>query len=371
MEKIYLLLRNNKQSGPYTLSELIALQLKPLDLIWVEGRSRSWAYPTEMNELKSHVKEDKKKKESVTVYPEADSKLVLPRTNNKTRKGTKEEKVNVQVYVKLPNESQGDRFLTDSDELAHIRSQESSDQKTGPVVQNADGLLNTKYTRDLQDIKAEYTAWIGQRKKEAANSTPNNPWLIWSIIAFLGVAGFLTERWASPGNAANQGLKTDSLHNKKAEGPLKTQKNKKKKAGADKNNKNKKTAAAKKEEKKKSADTTLKTKEETVRKKNADAQSIFKQMDISSVYDTAVNGGITALRFTLHNGSQHKLHTVAVNVYYNGADGRQLAKETIYFTNVPAGNTSTTPAPSMDKATSVHYKIALINTEESIFYGKE
>jgi hypothetical protein len=366
MQKIYLLLRNNKQSGPYTLSELIALQLKPFDLIWVEGRSRSWAYPSELNELKSHVKEEKKKKDSITVYPEADNKLVLPRTNNKPKKGTKEEKINVQVYVKLPNESQGDRFVAANEELAQLRSQDVTEQKAGPVVQNADGLLNTKYTRDLQDIKAEYAAWIGQRKKESANNTQNSPWLIWSIIAFLGVAGFLTERWASPGNSGNKDLKTDSLQQKKTVAPGKT-KSKKKKQG----DKSRKAVAASKKEQKQSTDSTLKSKADAAGKNKTGAQSIFKQIDIRSIYDTAVNGGITALRFTLHNRSEHKLHTVAVNVYYNSADGHQLAKETIYFTNLLPGSTGHAPAPSNDKAASVHYKIALINTEDSIFYGKE
>src|SRR5215213_10011364 len=50
--KKYLLLRNNQQSGPHSFEELTALGLGSLDLIWIEGRSASWAYPTEIEELK-------------------------------------------------------------------------------------------------------------------------------------------------------------------------------------------------------------------------------------------------------------------------------------------------------------------------------
>ncbi|HSZ85622.1 MAG TPA: hypothetical protein VK787_06305, partial [Puia sp.] len=49
----YLLLRDNKQLGPLTLDELTQLGLKGYDLVWVEGRSAAWRYPSEIEELKS------------------------------------------------------------------------------------------------------------------------------------------------------------------------------------------------------------------------------------------------------------------------------------------------------------------------------
>jgi hypothetical protein len=48
----YLLLRDNKQSGPYNLDELTAKGLKAYDLIWIEGKSAAWRYPSEIQELK-------------------------------------------------------------------------------------------------------------------------------------------------------------------------------------------------------------------------------------------------------------------------------------------------------------------------------
>lgn len=47
----YLLLRNNQESGPYTLGELSGMNLKPFDLLWQEGVSTSWKYPGEIEEL--------------------------------------------------------------------------------------------------------------------------------------------------------------------------------------------------------------------------------------------------------------------------------------------------------------------------------
>jgi hypothetical protein len=48
----YLLLRDNKQTGPYTAQELAAKGIKPYDLVWQEGRSAAWRYPSEIEELK-------------------------------------------------------------------------------------------------------------------------------------------------------------------------------------------------------------------------------------------------------------------------------------------------------------------------------
>ena len=49
----YLLLRDNKQTGPYSADEIKTLGIKPYDLIWVEGRSAAWRYPGEIDEFKS------------------------------------------------------------------------------------------------------------------------------------------------------------------------------------------------------------------------------------------------------------------------------------------------------------------------------
>ena len=53
--KSYLLLRDNRESGPYTLEELKKQSLKQLDLIWIEGQSTSWKYPSEIPELRRSV----------------------------------------------------------------------------------------------------------------------------------------------------------------------------------------------------------------------------------------------------------------------------------------------------------------------------
>jgi hypothetical protein len=48
MEKVYLLLRNNVQSGPFSYAQLVKHSLKPSDLVWVEGESTAWLTPAEL-----------------------------------------------------------------------------------------------------------------------------------------------------------------------------------------------------------------------------------------------------------------------------------------------------------------------------------
>jgi hypothetical protein len=49
----YLLLRNNKESGPFSFEEVKDMSLKTFDLLWVVGKSAAWRYPGEIAELKS------------------------------------------------------------------------------------------------------------------------------------------------------------------------------------------------------------------------------------------------------------------------------------------------------------------------------
>lgn len=77
MERVYLLLRDNEKQGPYTIDELIQHKLDKNDLIWVEGRSLAWAYPSEIDELRTMFIPAKplEKIELKTIQPFAVSKI--------------------------------------------------------------------------------------------------------------------------------------------------------------------------------------------------------------------------------------------------------------------------------------------------------
>jgi len=51
----YRLLRDNKESGPYSEEEMIAKGFKPYDLLWAEGKSAGWQYPSEIAAFKKYA----------------------------------------------------------------------------------------------------------------------------------------------------------------------------------------------------------------------------------------------------------------------------------------------------------------------------
>lgn len=53
--KTYQLLRNNKSMGYYTKICLLQIGLQPLDLLWIEGESVTWKYPSELEDFKELV----------------------------------------------------------------------------------------------------------------------------------------------------------------------------------------------------------------------------------------------------------------------------------------------------------------------------
>lgn len=81
MQKIYVLLRNDQQTGPYSLEEIIQFDLKPYDLVWIEGKSAGWYYPQEIQALYPHLRFLPQKPTSVTrasAAPEKKAFVAVP-----------------------------------------------------------------------------------------------------------------------------------------------------------------------------------------------------------------------------------------------------------------------------------------------------
>lgn len=56
MYKQYILLRDNKKSGPYNHDDLLQLNIKPFDLLWVQDKSTSWQTADTISELNNILK---------------------------------------------------------------------------------------------------------------------------------------------------------------------------------------------------------------------------------------------------------------------------------------------------------------------------
>jgi len=221
----YRLLRSNKESGPYSLNDLVTLGLKPYDLVWVDGRSAAWRYPSEITELKDYapaIEEQpydrfyKKSTESeiATKEPAVPQHLEPVQRENPikeniikqepSRTTLKEEPVKVapveapnpvyqnyqpqkKVFVSMPDnngfkhhQEQYQQYLpkpkpAQEKQLAPVQEKEFPVEKTSYPEQERsyspidirepdDAKLETKYTQSLDDIKEMYINTLVQRK---------------------------------------------------------------------------------------------------------------------------------------------------------------------------------------------------------------
>lgn len=174
----YLLLRDNKQSGPYSVDELEKLGLKPYDLVWLDGRSAAWRYPSEMDELKHFapaVEEqpyDRFYKKNTTrqadaaqsinnVAPTAATVVATPTTSGNTPQPVTAKK----IYVTLPAGT-GSRNNTATITATNNSTTEQAKTPTAQQEANAT-LLNEKFAR-LREEK------IKQAEQLASNPAVDN-----------------------------------------------------------------------------------------------------------------------------------------------------------------------------------------------------
>jgi hypothetical protein len=133
----YLLLRNNKESGPFTIDEIKEMPLKAYDLLWIVGKSAAWRYPWEIPEIKPFAP-------PVPEQTENSYRKIKSESLNVISKETTPQKLTSSlksVYVNLPSEKkqvivQRERFIIEQD-----RSEEKS-----TALNNSD-LYSTKHSR--------------------------------------------------------------------------------------------------------------------------------------------------------------------------------------------------------------------------------
>jgi len=214
----YLLLRSNKQSGPYSLQQLVSVGLKPYDLVWVEGKSAAWRYPSEVDGLKAYSpateeqpydrfykrpeeKQEQKPQEKIVSQPiqQPEETYSMPIENKTVSTGKK-------VFVSMPENHVVKRavqpavvkapvIVEEKPKIIEERKVESKPIliKEEPVIKEKPVLpkqeivlpkqvpvfkeqtvsvkeeptLNEKYSESLDDIKKRYTETYLNRKKRS------------------------------------------------------------------------------------------------------------------------------------------------------------------------------------------------------------
>ncbi len=428
MSKIYSLLRSNKLLGPYSAEELKQLDLKPTDLVWVEGNNGGWRYPADIEALKNSMslsyREEKPQQRNVYDQPPREAhEEIVP--------------ITPVIYVNLPERTDDLNETNTSNANEMAVPAESFDERVQRMQDRVALVANgtpqqypvTKYARSLDDIKNEYSSWLSKKRQSRKQRFSRTQLMTAAGVVLFFLLGFLTYNFISsqqttnknalslnqkrsgvgmPGVASGSESTNNSLeeNGEYPEAPFRSEKKElitedhvvsdhieasapavaptavNATAAPVKSGTERKLSARQVNfpEARQAAPARQETARpsQTVKNRPAEAQPILEPEvaiplnQLVSIDATAIKAkkGVGGLELKLHNNYDQLLRVVAVDVMYHNASGL-VQKETLYFTNVAPGKTVTKVAPSNERSNSIRYTVGLVSSAKSeIYYSK-
>jgi len=424
----YLLLRDNKQNGPFSFEELKAKGLKAYDLVWVEGKSAAWRYPGEIEELKPFSpavveqpfdrfykrntstekrEEPVRQKEVLTAKEE---QPVYQQASLQTSKGS--------VYVTLPGEKQ------------HVvRSAQIFSNAAKPVeaeIKKEEFSLPAIEQTRARSLPIIETAGLDREKRTPSpQKTVNPPWVVKSLLSagflkslfiaasvllLLGAGIFIGLSIRKPAapqevSASNPAPTSSQPANETVVLPVSTEVAKEKptdnnldesQTTAESQPVEKNTSATPEKKKitpgaKENAVVPLKaislpqnrdtaqatvsnptTRREAIHRTDQDLapretpkNNLVNLVTISAnKYNVGTFGGISDLQLTVSNRSVHALDLVIVEISYLQANKKTFKTESVYFRNIGAGQSLMQEAPKSPRGIRIQTRITVINAAE-------
>lgn len=394
----YILLRNNKESGPFTLEALQQTGLQSTDLIWVECQSMSWRYPYEIPELKKLLPEnndvaaDKGKQQLSEDVPKAVETIVETAVEKKL------------VFVELPAgvtpvSKQNIILPVTEKELTDIHKYSGITNFSKPSIEETTSDVNIKYSRPLDEIKEMYVKSLEQKAGRQKHFTfkldrKYRQAAVYAGLVLMGAAAMLLINTTRSGketvakqninqpiitpdtitepvsivpeqvdaiipveteqqefSAANTALTITEEKGKKA--PIKKAipgekgENLPANHGTDKTVKNSQSA------------------DEVMVPKPATVENISSKLTIqANAYSTGSFGGIRNLEMTLQNNSKYLLDKVTVELEYLNPEGIILKTENIYFQSVHSGEKETVAVKKSKRGVKIAYKITKVESKD-------
>ncbi|HEU4471628.1 MAG TPA: DUF4339 domain-containing protein [Flavisolibacter sp.] len=389
MHKPYLLLRNNKQQGPFTLEELEQQALKPDDLVWIEGQSAGWRFPSEIDALQPYITVAGGDLHTNTSLAKATRQATKPKTNKS-------------VYVSLPSgpkpamavtEAQSDAATLEEKAEAlrnKVQAYAAAQKQAGET-----GEAEIKYSRSLNDIKAEYSSWLHEQKqqKKTVSGKRQLTVLCLSLAGIAAVFFVFQINWPA-GKAVMQepirlsAAPTTDRYSAENEpvlpahrSPIETM-NPATKAGKPGGPNTSSGKAPSRIAIKKAINSSVKkspaaipdeerlSRPASTGQEDNQAVSLPDLVRITGRHKTNQQDGVQAFPITVTNNSNEILRVVAVDVFYQTGKGKPAGKKTLYFSNLGPGKSMTLTAPQNTAAAEVNYRLGLLSSSEGIYYAK-
>lgn len=193
--KSYILLRNNVETKPMNLEELQAMKLRPTDMVWVECQSWDWERPQDIPELKALLEGA-----SIPAKPTFNHEThTLDASASKNQDGPGKKttlKISQTIYpdeelIQLPKESSAvnEAELYKYAGLAATESTIKVEEEIKPVLpepvsvneklssteqlsNDEPAVLQTNYSRSLDEIKEAYVKNMAEKKKKQTRTIP-------------------------------------------------------------------------------------------------------------------------------------------------------------------------------------------------------
>ncbi len=350
----YLLLRDNKQSGPYLVTEIIEKGIKPYDLVWLEGKSAAWRYPSEIEELKAYAPATEE--QPFDRFYKKPEQVVEMQHSRFEPKPVAEQVATIQpskkIYINFPS--------------------------TQKKIQQQEPIITTEIPIEEKKLSEPVIRYAEQPVTRTVNNKMLYVTGVAACILLISLLSYFVVNYNSQRKDINQlnALVHQLQQETKEENTLVT-------------------AAVNKLEEETPIEVPIITEPVVAGKppiihevKATEPQitnlpppvvppieqaekisttpvhaNLFKQVSVkSNKYKTGVLGGISNLQLELTNNSLVELHKVAIEIKYLGPEKRVVRTQTVYFENVQPGSHSTIEVPKSNRGVTVDYIITDIKS---------
>src|SRR5579863_305296 len=386
----YLLLRDNKESGPFTMDEVKSMTLKSYDLIWVVGKSAAWRYPGEIPELRPFA----------PALPEQGADLFLKKINTENPGSDSSNTKNPDSHSSQKSIINGQHTTAGHFVYINLPAEKKSVNQQEDLIKEESGLIASDASKSEYDFSEIY-------KKQPSAAVRYSGKILWvSTIILLFGAGVMTGLFISDrrkffssdenhpqnnpvlqevaykdkkDNAAGAGSNNPGVQNdeirpvnpdsvRKTVGMTKKQNNGSVKKVITMNALNKDSLAA---EQALLAAIRVKDslKQDASRKLEILYQSIKanpeKYLNLSTGrYSTGLFGGISSFPVTVTNNSPVKIEMVEVIIQYVQNNDKVFKTETLTFNDLEPGEALTIKAPKSTRGTKITSQIQAVNVRQ-------
>lgn len=387
----YLLLRDNKQSGPYTVPELVDKGIKAYDLVWLEGKSAAWRYPSEIEELKAYAPViEEQPFDRFYKKPEVAKEIIQPVEADHSRyepkpveqpvilsEPTKKVYINFPASQKKPVE-QKPVFIPEKKIEEPVISEAFVHTEKEPVasiipLQNHYPEKKNNYFRYTAAAACLLMVSLIAYLVINYNQQKQNINELNALVQKLGQKNEVQKTVAIPASVVQEQIPvpepqsdinySQETTDEKPVTPIVKPVNssvEKPRSGVSE----KESIVFKEAKTNPVSATAVHSAEQGSQSDNSvPHENLFKLVSVKpNKYKTGVLGGISNLQLELTNNSIHELHKVAVEIKYLGPEKKVVRTQTVYFENVAPGAQTILDVPKSNRGVTIDYEITDIKS---------